>query len=204
MSSPTPEVPALHAAGGARPPPSLPGDLRRLAGMAPEALAHFWHALGPCLSDPTSEETAKTLDVFCAAYRVEEDDLARAIKACRYLVEGGARFDLPADRLADDIDVLCPESPEIKTLLLAGYEPIKAELRRAILASALSDHGKLLTGVQWRVDVVDSSERGARLGVPVVMLTLHYLEGAERRRITLQALPDMVGQLKGICEQVLR
>lgn len=204
MSSSSPDVPPLHAAGGARPPPAIGPDLRRLAGMPPEALAHFWHALGPCLSDPTSEDTAKTLDVFCAAYRVEEDDLGRAIKACRFLIEGGARFDLPAERLAEDIDALCPESPEIKTLLLAGYEPVKAELRRAILASALSDHGKLLTGAQWRVDVVDSSDRGARLGVPVVMLTLHYLEGREQRRITVQALPDMVAQLKGICEQVLR
>lgn len=196
--------PTLHAAGGARPPPDLAGDLGRLAAMRPEAVAKLWQALGPCLSDPGSEETARTLDVFCAAYGVDEDDLARGIKACRYLIEGGARLDLPAEKVAEDIGRLCPEAPEIGTVLLAGYEPVKAEMRRAIVASALAEHGKLLLGVQWRVDVVDSSDRGARLGVPVVMLTLRYREGSEERRITLQALPDMMGQIKGICEHVLR
>jgi hypothetical protein len=194
----------LHAAGGASPPGELRRDLRCLMQMPAEAVAAFWQALGPALRDPSSEKTANVLDVFCAAYRVSEDDLARAIKACRYLIEGGARLDLPPDDLAEDIDQLCPEAPEIKTLLLSGYEAIHAELRGEIVAGALADHGKLLVSAKWRLDFVDSSDRGARLRVPVVMLTLQYREGAELRRITLQALPDTVGQLKGICEQVLR
>jgi hypothetical protein len=194
----------LHAAGGATPPSDVAEGLRRLASMPAEAIAKFWQALAPCLRDPRSEETGRILDVFCSAYRLAEDDLAAAIRACRFLIEGGVRLDLPAERLGEDIDRLCPEAPEIKVLLLAGYEPIKAELRQIMLAGAIADHGNLLVGAQWRVDIVDSTDRGARLGVPVVMLTLHYREGRDMKRITLQALPDMMGRLKEVCDQVVR
>ena len=56
---------------------------------------------------------------------------------------------------------------------------------------------------QWRVDTIEASERGVKLRLPVAMLTLHYREGSEVGRITLQVLPDMMGELKGICERVL-
>lgn len=200
----TTEPVKLHSAGGANAPPSLASDLRRLTRMPSEAVASFWQALGPSLCDPQSPDTARTLDVFCSAYRLSEEDLGGAIRACRFLIEGAARLDLPGEKLAEDIDRLCPEHPEIEMLLLGGYEPVKAQLRREMVAGALADHGKMLVGAQWRVDVVDSSDRGARLRVPVVMLTLQYREGMEVRRITLQALPDTMGQLKKICDEVLR
>jgi hypothetical protein len=37
----------------------------------------------------------------------------------------------------------------------------------------------------------------------VAMLTLLYREGAESARITLQVLPDMMGELRGVCDKVL-
>ena len=196
--------PTLHAAGGGPCPPGLAEDLRRLSRLPAAAIAAFWQALGPCLRAAGSPDTERILDIFCAAYHLDAEELAGALKACRFLIDGAARLDLPADRLALDLDLLCPDSPETKMLLLAGYEPIKEEIRRDILACTLADHGKTLIGAQWRVDVLDSSDRGARLRAAVVMLTLHYREGGEVRRITLQALPDMMGQLKQICDQVLR
>lgn len=193
----------LHALGGQHAPPELADDLRRLLRMPAEALQKFWQALGPCLADKVPDETEKLLDVFCAAYRLSEEDLARAIKACRFLIQSAARLDVPPERLGEDLDRLCPDAPVIKALLLAGYETAKARIRQEILKAALVDHGRLLIGAQWRVDTIEASERGARLRLPVTMLTLHYREGAEVGRITLQVLPDMVGELKGICEQIL-
>jgi hypothetical protein len=42
-----------------------------------------------------------------------------------------------------------------------------------------------------------------KLRMPVALLTLHYREGADLGRMTLQALPDMVQELKAACEKVL-
>jgi hypothetical protein len=193
----------IHSLGGGEAPPELGGDLRRLLRMPAEAVSKFWQALGPCLAEQLSPETEKLLDVFCAAYRLSDEDLARAIKACRFLIQGAAKLDVPAEWLAEDLDRLCPEAPLVKELLLAGYDAAKSQIRGEIVRSALVDHGKLLIGAQWRVDIIDASERGARLRQPVLMLTLQYREGSETRRVTLQLLPDMIAELKGICEQVL-
>ncbi len=91
----------------------------------------------------------------------------------------------------------------MKELVLASYETVREPLRREIIKAAVADHGKLLVGIHWRMDTIQASERGAKLRTTVAMLTLHYREGAEAGRITLQVLPDMMGELKAVCENVL-
>lgn len=194
---------ALHCLAGEEAPPDIGADLRRLQGMPPEAIEKLWQVLAPSLAETLAPETSQLLDMFCAAYRIAEGDLARALKSCRFLIREAARLDVPADHFAADIEALCPDPPLIKEVLLAGFEQARGELRRAILRSSLADHGKLLVGAQWRVDTIQASERGAKLGMPVAMLTLHYREGAKAKRITLQVLPDMMLELKDICEQIL-
>jgi hypothetical protein len=141
--------------------------------------------------------------VFCAAYHVDEDALAPAIKACRFVIREAARRDVPAGALGEDLDRLCPGELLVKELVLAGYEPARDRMRHEMVKAAIADHGKLLVGINWRVDAIQASERGMKLRMPVAMLTLHYREGAEMGRVTLQVLPDMVGELRGVCDKVL-
>jgi len=193
----------LYSLGGAEAPPDLGADLRCLLGLPLGALQQVWQVLGPSLAEVIAPETEQLLDVFCAAYKVNEDDVARAIKGCRFLIREAARLDVPAGALADDIDRLCPGEALVKELLLAGYEPARDRIRQEILRAAIADHGKLLVGVNWRVDAIQASERGAKLGMPIAMLTLHFRDGGEAGRVTLQVLPDMMGELKHVCDAVL-
>src|SRR6185437_11345425 len=112
-------------------------------------------------------------------------------------------LDLPEAAIAADLDQLCPAEPRVKQLVLAGYAPAKERLRREILAAAVADHGKLLVGVSLRLDTIQASERGVRLQAPEAVLTMHYREGAEAKRVTLQVLPDMMAELRGTFAQVL-
>lgn len=203
-ASANPPAPArLYCLGGGEAPPDLGADLRRLLRLPAPALQSLWQVLAPSLAESIAKETEQTLDVFCAAHDVDEDDLARAIKGCRFLIREAAQRDVPAGALAEDLDRLCPDEPLVKELVLAGYPPAKEAIRHEIVKAALADHGKLLMRVQWRVDVIQSSESGVKLGMPVAMLTLHYREGAEAGRVTLQVLPDMMGELRRACEKVL-
>lgn len=195
--------PRLYCLGGQAAPPDLGADLSRLSGLPAPALQKIWQVLEPSMAENISKETEELLDVFCAAYHVDHDELGRVIKACRFVVREAAQRDVPAGALAQDLDKLCPDDDLTKEIVLAGYEPAKERIRRDIVRAAISDHGKLLTGVSFRVDVVQSSERGLRLGVPVALLTLHYREGDEAGRVTLQALPDMMGELKSVCDRIL-
>ena len=202
-----PQTPAagvrLHCLGGGPAPPDLGADLSRLLRMPGEALEKLWQVLVPCLAETLTKETEQLLDVFCAAYKVDDDDLAQAVKACRFVIRGAARLDLPEAALAADLDQLCPAEPRVKEIVLAGYAPAKDQLRREILMAAVADHGKLLVGVSLRLDTINTSERGARLQLPVAVLTLHFKEGAGVGRVTLQVLPDMMDQLRNSFEQVL-
>jgi|HubBroStandDraft_6_1064221.scaffolds.fasta_scaffold262549_2 hypothetical protein len=193
----------LYCLGGGEAPPDLGADLLRLLRLPAEALQKIWQVLAPSLAENIAKETEELLDVFCAAYRVDDEDLARAVKACRFVIREAAQRDVPAGAVAEDLDRLCPGDPLVKELLLAGYEPARERIRHDIVKAAVADHGKLLVGVKWRLDAIQASERGARLGTPVALLTLHYLEGAEEGRVTLQVLPDMMGELKQVCEKVL-
>lgn len=201
MSSPA--LPRLYCLGGQAAPPELGADLSRLARLPPEALQKIWQVLAPSMDEHIGKETEETLDLFCAAYRVDDEELARAIKAVRFVIREAARRDVPRDALSDDLDKLCPEDPLARGIVLAGFEPAKQRVRREIVRAAIAEHGKLLVGVGYRVDVVQSSERGLGLGVPVALLTLHYRDGAEAGKITLQALPDMVGELQATCNRIL-
>jgi hypothetical protein len=203
MDPRTPSPLRLDCLGGGEAPPDLGADLLRLSRLPAEALQKIWQVLAPSLASSISPETEQLLDVFCSAYRVDEEELGRAIKACRFLIREAAGRDVPAGALAADLERLCPGEPLVRELLLAGYEPAKAHLRREMVKAAVTDHGKLLTGVSWRVDAIQTSERGVKLGVPLAMVTLHYREGAEAGRVTLQVLPDMMGELKQMCEKVI-
>jgi hypothetical protein len=193
----------LHCLGGGTAPPDLGADLLRLLRFPSEALEKLWQVLVPCLAETLSKETEQLLDMFCAAYKVDDDDLALAVKACRFVIRGAARFDLPEGALAADLDQLCPADPRVKEIVLAGFAPAKAQIRKEILAAAVADHGKLLVGASLRLDTIQASERGVRLQLPVAVLTLHYREGAVAGRMTVQVLPDMMAELRKSFEQVL-
>jgi hypothetical protein len=193
----------LYCLGGGAAPPALGADLLVLLGLPAEALQQLWQVLAPTLADTITKETEELLDIFCAAYRVDGDELGRAVKACRFVIREAAQRDAPAAAVAEDLDRLCPDAPLVKNLVLAGYEPAKAHLRREILRASVADHGKLLVGVKWRLDAVQASERGMKLQMPVALLTLHYLEGTDAGRVTLQVLPDMMSELRTVCDKML-
>jgi hypothetical protein len=192
----------LRCLGGKRPPAGLDGDLHRLLALPPEAAARFWSVLGPSLAEPLPPATEQQLDAFCGELGLSKDDLARPLKACRFLVREAARLDLAKDDLASDLHALCPDAPELYDLVLSGYESARGLLREELLLGSLADHGKLFTGADWRLDAVHASNRGRRMRVPVALVTLRYREGSKTKRITLQLLPSMLEELKSTLAEI--
>src|SRR5580693_3392694 len=122
----------LYCLGGGEPPPDLGADLLRLLRLPAEALQKIWQVLAPSLAETIAKETEELLDVFCSAYRVDEDELALAIKACRFVIREAAQRDVAAGALAEDLDRLCPGEMLVKELVMAGYEPAKERIRHEI------------------------------------------------------------------------
>src|SRR5262245_53531987 len=92
--SPARPPPSLRALGGAAAPPAIEADLERVLALPPEARQGLWEVLGPCLAEPLTAEVEERLDRFCRAHQLASADLARAIKACRFLLRQAAAADL--------------------------------------------------------------------------------------------------------------
>lgn len=202
--SPIPR-PALAALRGGAAPAGLGADLARVLALPDSARARFWEALGPSLSEPLPPSVEKVLDAFCGRHAAPRDDLARAVRGCRFLVREAARVALPASRLSDDLRALAgDDAPALEAVLLPGYEAAKGFLRKETGRASIEDHGPVLTDVRWRVDRVVSSERGAAGETVVAMLTLRYRDAGEERKLTVQATPETLRELQRMCDELLR
>jgi len=171
--------------------------LGRLAALPDGARAHFWEALGPSLVEPVPAELERRLDVFCAEHRVEPAELARAIKACRSLVRGAARYGIDSAGFAADLKSIGLVESSI-ALLSAGFPRAVMSLRRDAARRAIGGHGAVLTGVDWRIDRVLDTKEARGLGVEIAVVSLRYRDAEGDKTLTLHALPDMLDELKRI------
>ncbi|MFO0610937.1 MAG: COMM domain-containing protein [Polyangiaceae bacterium] len=195
--------PGLKCLSGRSCPPGMAADLGRMSSLPKSARERFWQALAPALRDPLPKEIESSLDDFCRRHGTTRVAVAPVLAASRFLVRAASLIDLPVEDLAADIAALTGGDGEIVSVLTGGYDAVKELVRREVKHETLADHGNLLERVDWRMDVVASSNRGGRLAMPIALLTFRYREGDERKRVTLQLEPSTVLELKAICEQIL-
>jgi hypothetical protein len=200
---PSPEVPVGLASLGGKPAPrDLVLDLAKLGAMPGAAKEHLWELLGPCLGEVSPPDLAARVERFCSAYSADGASLGDAVGAARHLLRAASAADLSRAEFADDLSRI-PGEHGLDPLLVPGFDAAKALVRAEIARASVTDHGKALTGVDWRIDTVASSSRGSQIGAQVVMLTLRYQRGDRRGQVTLQASTEAVRELRAICDRIL-
>ena len=65
------------------------------------------------------------------------------------------------------------EPTPLAEALCSSYPKAKERIRRDIQHRTLLDHGKVLTGLDWRIDATRASHRGMELDARFAVLTLH-------------------------------
>jgi hypothetical protein len=178
-------------------------DLALLGTMPPNARRSFWVALAPTLPDPIPPRSEVALDTFAATHGVEERTLARALKACRHLLREAAAHDVTVEDFAADLAALDGDEGELRALLLPGFAEAKARLREELVSRAISAHGKVLVGADWRLDLVAASSKVEELRTPIAIVTLELLDEGESRRVTFQATADALRRLSKVCDDLL-
>jgi hypothetical protein len=179
----------------------LVSDLKSVTRLTASARQQLYRVLGPCLADPVPDVEAQ-LNQFCRDFDVSGKDVARAVKACRVLLRQAAAIGLSGEEFARDLDSL-GDTGVLKDALLSGYDLAVKVVRDEILRGTFADHGKLVERVSWRVDKIAASDRGEKIGLPVVVMTLAYHEGGRRKRITVQMGPDQLRELRAMCDRLL-
>lgn len=188
--------PGRHCYGGSPAPAPVVEGWRQLLDFPATAREGFWGLLQPVLEEPGHPGHQERLDAFCQEHALAEAPMLEAIQACDTLLHQAAAFDLDPDRFGQDLTALSGGMVQAPDAILALYENMKSELRGRLVQGTLADHGKVLLGLDWRVDRVISSDRGMGLEATVVLLSLRYREGDRLDRITLQLTPETLAELK--------
>lgn len=132
---------------------------------------------------------------------VEVADLEAAVNACGWLLEQAVALNLPLASVREDVTALCGDAPAAGLPLIQRYEGLSAQLRHLVVRRTLSDHGKILVALDWRVDSVSASNRGVDLATDVVYLTLRYVEADQPGRVTLQLTSEALRDLRGFLDR---
>ncbi len=193
----------LQCLGGKPATSSIVNDFRRLAGLPPAARERNWQVLAAVLTEPIPESADRAISEFCTSFALTRAELAPPLGAARFLVRAAAAMNLSGEAFASDATALMDGDTEAAVILLAGYDVAKELLRSELRLATLRDHGRLYTGVDWRVDVLTSSSRGASIQAAVATLTFRYVEANQEKRFTLQLQPEGIRELKRVCEQLL-
>jgi hypothetical protein len=177
---------------------------KQFLGFPEKATNNFWGILRPALMQPTNPNNRQRIESFCGDYGLAENDVVAALQGCDFLMRQAAALDMDARPFRQDLAALSEGDEQGAEVILSQYEGAKADLRKQIIQESLADHGNVLVGIDWRVDNVTASDRGAKLNTTVVLLTLRYRDANRTERITLQLTTEAMKELKLFCDRFAR
>lgn len=205
MTEPTTNAgPKLHCLGGEAAPAEVARDWGRLAVLPERAVQGLWEILAPSLPGGVDAAMERRAESFCNLYGLSPHDLQASLRVSRLLYTRAGALDLSPALFAEDVAALGGGDGPLGALLVSWYEAAKALVRRGIFERTVLDHGHVLVGLDWRVDRVVGSDRGAAFDAPVALMTLRLREGTNEERRTIYVLPEVLGQIKEACTRIER
>jgi hypothetical protein len=196
------EMPRLHLIGGQPAPPELTIGWKQLQQLPLKALANLWEVLMPVMAGAQGEAVQQQAEAFCKVYGVEEPHLNAVLHVGHQLVTRAAAANLDLLRFRADLLALSGDDKTGVDIFEQGFEQAKQLARDKILETTLFDHGQVLTGMDWRLDSIQASDRGIELGMPVLLLTLRHRQRNEEKQTSLYLLPQLVTQLRQALQNI--
>jgi hypothetical protein len=196
------EQPTLHLLDGHAAPPELRAGIAHVAKLPAGLHDNFQELLFPNLAALPEDQLDNRIARLCRRDDLPADVIVPAIKTVRFVFRSSAVHDLDATQLVEDLTSLGVDSAVLE-LLVPLYEKAKPDLRREIAQAAILAHGKVMAGIEWRMDTIGSSNAGRSINSPVALMTFRYQDGNDMGRVTMQLLPDMVEELHRVCALLL-
>ena len=188
---------------GGSAPDELSPSLNKFIELEAPIREAFGQLVTAVLGQAPDDKVDESITAICSNNNLDVNVAGTAIKSTRYFLRQAAALNVNSEQLTEDLKALECAQEYIDTVVEV-YEATLNDLRMEIAQSTIVAHGNVLTGVEWRVDTLGASNRGRGINIPVAMITLHFRNGDEESRLTLQALPDAVNTLREVCENLLR
>lgn len=184
-------------------PPELGPALAGLARWSADQQALLPELVPPCLDPLPEDQLEARIGRFCRRHELPADLAPPALKAIRFLLRACAAMNGEPEMIRRDVEALLG-SDELAALLVPIYVEVLPALRQEILQATIAGHGRVLVGLEWRIDTIGSSNRGRGINAPVAQMTFHVQQGGQAESVTIQMLPDMVRQLRDTCDLMLK
>jgi hypothetical protein len=151
-------------------------------------------------NDPANDGRFKA---FCSHFDVSSDVLGVVVQGLNLLIGHASALGIEPIELRADLLTLGEGEASVSDPIVELYAALRPLLRARLVDETLADHGRLLVGVDWRVDELKISDRGVGLDTSVMHLTLRYREGNETSRVSFQLVPEMARRLRDACARVV-
>lgn len=194
--------PILRFFHGGPAPERLVADLATLSQLPEAALVAYVEILEPHLGRTIDDRAEAAVTKFCRTHGVTDDQLLPGIRACRQLLFHGLEANVPPQAMVEHLGRLIDDVAIIERLV-AAYHEVRNKRRQTALVRSLGEHGKTVMGIDWRLDTIRASQHGGHIDAPLVFLTFRYQRGDAPGRVTLQLMPDMVDELRAICDALV-
>jgi hypothetical protein len=185
----------LHSLGGQAATPEVVEAWRTILLFPETARPGFWNLFRLAVLQPASPQHGERIAALADEYGIEPVQLRRGLEVCDLFVGSAASRGLKPEQVRHDLARLGSDvrvAEELVQQYVSLYPIVRSRLTEAILG----DHGNLLIGLGWRVDQVVASDRLGHPAATVVFLTVHYRNGDEESRLTLQMTPESIKSLK--------
>ena len=193
----------LHSLAGRPAPDELGPALSAIRELPEKFRQSFEEIVISTLETIPEDQLDNRIVRLCRRLELDPVDAAPPIKSARFLIRSAASQNVSPEDLAADLKALCPDA-KLAEHFLPIYEQARMPLRQEVLAGSLRTHGNLLSGLEWRVDTIGASNLGSDINAPVALLTMHYQDRHQQGSFTVQMLPDMVAQLRELCDELLK
>jgi len=193
---------SLNCLEGRPAPPIVLEGWKQLSAIPQEAWQSFWLLLAPMLLTPNNKANQELIALFCEENELAPEAALAAVGCCELLLKQAAALDLDEAAFRHDLQLLSNGGDALARFVGTRYPEAKKELRKQIFMETLAAHGKVMTGLEWRLDHLQHSSRGNRLNSDIVILTLNYREGQTQDRISLQLTRETALELKAFCDRL--
>jgi len=183
-------------------------DWKKLQALPARALDSFYDLVKPSLGPQAASRSdlESRAQAYCRLYGIEQDDLSAALRSCVFFLTRASQLAMPLEAFRQDLEAMSTDNPAVVDVIVSRYEEARTLIRQEMVQGSLFDHGKVLVGIDWRLDMIHASDRGAELGMPVALLTLRCLEGqgenSREERVTLYAIPEMIRQFRATLDRL--
>lgn len=192
----------LRALGGKLAPKEFLDDVDLFSKLPKSAKESIWEILQKNIN-PTQDDSGEYLDSYISQHGISDPRLfIKVINSLSYLIKNAFANDLSLSWFAGDLENIGFKNSD-RAALAAEYDQEKTKYRNTATIQTLGDHGLAYLGASWRINSVQSSNRGLHLNFQTVDISFRYHDHGAEKKKTFSFTPQNINEMKMVLDEII-